>query len=101
MEASTNAASYVKTKMDETGVTSGAQAAGSAVYSAGVAGASTIKSSLDSAGVTEKAQAAGSYVYESGASSTNYMQSGFNASSSYINDTIEGNDTLAGMRRQA
>lgn len=41
--ASKDAASYVKTKMDESGVTEGAVAAGSAVYTAGVAGASTLK----------------------------------------------------------
>ena len=36
--------SYVKTKMDETGVTSSAQAAGTAVYATGAAGASVVKS---------------------------------------------------------
>ena len=41
--ASKDAASYVKTKMDESGVTEGAAAAGAAIYSAGVSGASTIK----------------------------------------------------------
>ena len=41
-ESGKDAASYVKTKLDETGVTSSAQAAGSAVYATGAAGAAVI-----------------------------------------------------------
>lgn len=43
VEAGKDAATFVKTKMDETGVTSGAQAAGTAVYATGAAGATVVK----------------------------------------------------------
>ena len=42
-ESGKDAATFVKTKMDETGVTSSAQAAGTAVYATGAAGASVVK----------------------------------------------------------
>lgn len=43
VRASSDAASYVKTRMDETGVTQTAQAAGTVVYATGAAGASAVK----------------------------------------------------------